>query len=47
MPILPFTEYYVDQAPEARGVYCLFDSGVLINIGHAATSVTLLEPAFR
>ena len=35
MPTLPFKEYYVEQAPEARGVYCLYDNGVLIKIGQA------------
>jgi hypothetical protein len=35
MPTLPFAEYYVEQAPEARGVYCLYDQGKLIKIGQA------------
>jgi hypothetical protein len=47
MPTLPFAEYYVDQAPEARGVYCLFDNGVLINVGHAAGAGVSIRSCLR
>ena len=47
MPTLPFSEYYVDQAPEARGVYCLFDSGLLIKVGHAAGAGVSIRSCLR
>jgi hypothetical protein len=47
MPTLPFSEYYVDQAPDARGVYCLFENGVLINVGHAAGAGISIRSCLR
>jgi hypothetical protein len=47
MPTLPFSEYYVDQAPEARGVYCLFDRGLLIKVGHAAGAGVSIRSCLR
>jgi hypothetical protein len=47
MPTLPFSDYYVDQAPEARGVYCLFDSGLLIKVGHAAGAGISIRSCLR
>ena len=47
MPTLPFSEYYVDQAPEARGVYCLYDNGVLIKVGHAAGAGVSIRSCLR
>ena len=47
MPTLPFAEYYVDQAPEARGVFCLFENGVLIGVGHAAGAGVSIRSCLR
>jgi hypothetical protein len=47
MPTLPFVEYYVDQAPEARGVFCLFENGVLIAVGHAAGAGISIRSCLR
>jgi hypothetical protein len=47
MPTLPFKEYYVEQAPEARGVYCLYDNGVLIKIGQAVGAGVSIRSCLR
>ena len=47
MPTLPFSEYYVEQAPEARGVYCLYDNGVLIKIGQAVGAGVSIRSCLR
>jgi hypothetical protein len=47
MPTLPFREYYVEQAPEARGVFCLYDSGVLIKVGHAVGAGVSIKSCLR
>jgi hypothetical protein len=40
-------EYYVDQALEARGIYCLYDNGLLINVGHAAGAGVSIRSRLR
>jgi hypothetical protein len=47
MPTLPFLEYYVEQAPEARGVYCLYDRGMLIKIGQAVGAGVSIRSCLR
>jgi hypothetical protein len=47
MPTLPFRDYYVEQAPEARGVYCLYHNGVLIKVGQAVGAGVSIRSCLR
>ena len=47
MPTLPFRDYYVEQAPEARGVYRLYHNGVLIKVGQAVGAGVSIRSCLR